>query len=174
MLSEGTSMDWQLGSSSTDVAERPSARVDEHGRRDGGLSSDRGGWGGEGAALRMRLERNRRAPSLARAAVREFSERREVSAEAATLALLVSEVVSNAVLYSDAPAADGIVLNARVLEHGGVRIEVLDGGSGFEAVPLSPENGRCGGYGLYLVDEQASDWGVDREYGTRVWFELDG
>jgi anti-sigma regulatory factor (Ser/Thr protein kinase) len=166
MLSEGASMDWERFSSSTDVAEWPREAPDGYARRDRGESGN--------AGLRITLARDRRAPSLARNAVRAFSEERELPIESATLALLVSEVVSNAVLHSDAPVASGILLCANVLDGGGVRVEVIDGGSGFDATPLSPEAGRCGGYGLYLVDEQASDWGVDHEYGTCVWFELEG
>ncbi|MGH2863814.1 MAG: ATP-binding protein [Solirubrobacteraceae bacterium] len=124
--------------------------------------------------LRMSLERDLQAPSLARAAVAGFSERAAISAnDLDTLALLVSELVSNAVLHSDAPPASGIVLFARVLARGTVRVEVIDRGSGFSATARAP--GRpVGGFGLYLVDRQAKRWGVDRQGGTRVWFELAG
>ena len=30
-----------------------------------------------------------------------------------------------------------------------------------------------GGYGLFLVERMASRWGVERDDGTLVWFELD-
>jgi anti-sigma regulatory factor (Ser/Thr protein kinase) len=122
--------------------------------------------------LRVSLERDRQAPSLARAAVAGFSERAQIAAsELDTLALLVSELVSNAVLHSDAPPASGIVLRARVLERGAVRVEVVDRGSGFCTTPRDPAQ-PLGGFGLYLVDRQSARWGVDREDGTRVWFEL--
>jgi anti-sigma regulatory factor (Ser/Thr protein kinase) len=122
--------------------------------------------------LHMSLERGPRAPSLARAAVAGFSERAEIpSPELDTLTLLVSELVSNAVLHSDAPPASGIVLCARVLSRGEVRVEVIDRGSGFSATPRDPAQ-PLGGFGLYLVEKQATRWGVDREAGTRVWFEL--
>lgn len=124
--------------------------------------------------LRMSLKRAPQAPSLARAAVAGFSERAEISSsELDTLTLLVSELVSNAVLHSDAPPASGIVLSARVISRGAVRVEVIDRGSGFSATPRDPAQ-PCGGFGLYLVDTQATRWGVDCEEGTRVWFELAG
>jgi anti-sigma regulatory factor (Ser/Thr protein kinase) len=122
--------------------------------------------------LEMSLERDPQAPSRARRAVAGFTEQSEIgSTDLATLTLLVSELVSNAVLHSDAPPASGILLCARLLEEGAVRVEVIDHGSGFTAMPRDPEQ-PLGGYGLYLVDQQATRWGVDREGGTRVWFEL--
>lgn len=124
------------------------------------------------SVLRMRLERDPQAPSLARQAVAGFTEKSEIAAtELATLTLLVSELVSNAVLHSDAPPACAIQLCARILDEGAVRVEVIDHGSGFTAAPRDPRQ-PLGGYGLYLVDKQATRWGVDSEGGTRVWFEL--
>jgi anti-sigma regulatory factor (Ser/Thr protein kinase) len=126
----------------------------------------------DASVLRMSLERHPRAPSLARAAVTSFTEQAQISpSEMDTLALLVSELVSNAVLHSDAPPASGISLCARVLDRGAVRVEVSDRGSGFSVTPRDPMQ-PLGGFGLYLVDKQATRWGVDRDCGTRVWFEL--
>lgn len=48
---------------------------------------------------------------------------------------------------------------------------MTDGGSGFTATPRDPSR-VTGGYGLFLVAQEANRWGVDREGGTRVWFEL--
>lgn len=59
-----------------------------------------------------------------------------------------------------------------MLEPGTVRVEVIDAGSGFN-VRRREDIGSRGGYGLFLVDEQASRWGMDREGGTHVWFELE-
>ncbi len=128
----------------------------------------------EGSSLRLSLGRDPQAPSLARAALRSFSEHTAIAApESAMLGLLVSELVSNAVLHSDAPAASGILLRACRLDGSAVRVEVIDAGNGFTALPRAPVKCAIGGYGLFLVDEQASRWGVDREGGTRVWFELE-
>lgn len=134
--------------------------------------SDRAAYSEDVRTMRISLEREPQAPSLARAAVAGFTEKSEIApADLATLTLLVSEVVSNAVLHSDAPPASGILLCARLLEEGAVRVEVTDRGSGFTAIPRDPTQPQ-GGYGLYLVEKQATRWGVDREGGTRVWFEL--
>jgi len=132
-------------------------------------------------SLQITLEREPQAPSVARAALAGFTESSELLPEELdTLALLVSELVSNAVLHSDAPPACAILLCAQLLDRGTVRVEVIDRGSGF-AVELRERGSRDGfrqregprgGYGLCLVDAQATRWGVDREGGTRVWFEI--
>jgi len=128
--------------------------------------------GAGGRCLQIELARDPQAPSVARAAVRGFTEDSDVTAAgSATLALLVSELVSNAVLHSDAPPASAIVLRARLLDSRTVRVEVLDRGSGLKATPRDPAR-PDGGYGLYLVNKEATRWGVDRHGGTRVWFEL--
>lgn len=122
--------------------------------------------------MRITLERDPMAPSLARAAVAGFSKQRQISpAGLDTLSLLVSELVSNAVVHSDAPAASEIELCAQQLGADGVRVEVTDQGSGFTAVARDP--GRLdGGYGLFLVDSEAASWGIDRRCGNCVWFEI--
>lgn len=122
--------------------------------------------------LRIELERDSSAPSVARAAVAGFFEERELQPQTlATLRLLVSELVSNAVLHSNAPATSHIQLCVQLLGETAVRVEVTDQGNGF--VPR--QRGEIpfgGGYGLYLVERQTTHWGVDQDDGTRVWFEL--
>lgn len=128
---------------------------------------------GDESMLRLEFARSPEAPASARAAIVGFFEERGVSAQTlATLTLLVSELVSNAVIHSDAPPVSAIELFARALEDGGVRVEVTDQGSGFSPGPRDPDRHR-GGYGLFLVDKQAKRWGVERKHGVRVWFELE-
>jgi anti-sigma regulatory factor (Ser/Thr protein kinase) len=130
--------------------------------------------GQEQGTLRVRLERDPSAPSAARAALSGFSKEREVSSKSLdTLALLVSELVSNAVLHSDAPSGSDIHLSARLVGSDAIRVEVTDRGSGFLASPRDPDR-LDGGYGLFLVDSQATSWGIERRCGTRVWFEIAG
>jgi anti-sigma regulatory factor (Ser/Thr protein kinase) len=126
----------------------------------------------DGRPLEVTLERDPLAPSRARAAVTRFSRESDVSPNSLdTLALLVSELVSNAVVHSDAPPASDIQLCARLVERDAIRVEVTDQGSGFAAVPRDPARME-GGYGLFLVDSQASSWGIDRRRGNCVWFEV--
>ncbi len=123
-------------------------------------------------ALRVELERNPEAPSVARAAIAGFFVERELDpGTLATLTLLVSELVSNAVAHSDAPPSSAVVLCVRLLGAEGVRVEVTDGGSGFVPEVRDP-NQQGGGYGLYLIDKQAKRWDVRQEDGTCVWFEM--
>jgi anti-sigma regulatory factor (Ser/Thr protein kinase) len=130
-------------------------------------------WTEEETALRIMLGRNPLAPSRARAAVAGFSMQRRISpAGLDTLSLLVSELVSNAVVHSDAPATSEIELCAQQLAPNSVRIEVTDQGSGFTAVARDPDRQEDGGYGLFLVDSQATSWGIDRRFGNCVWFEI--
>ncbi len=121
--------------------------------------------------LKLVLQQNRQAPSLARAAVSAFCENREMTdAVLATVALLVSEVVTNAVIHPKVRSPANIQLLARV-EPNLLRIEVIDDGSGF--VPAPRDASRVGsGYGLFLLGKQAQRWGVDQSGGTRVWFEV--
>jgi anti-sigma regulatory factor (Ser/Thr protein kinase) len=121
--------------------------------------------------LRLDIERDPEAPSLARAAVAGFCEGRGIRATTlATLRLLVSEIVTNAVIHPEVAPAATIHLCASTAP-GAIRIEVTDAGGGFTPRPRDPAR-LDGGYGLYLVDQQAERWGVERQRGTTVWFEM--
>lgn len=89
--------------------------------------------------------------------------------------LLVSELVTNAVRHAGLSAGDHIGLIVR-LHEAVLRVEVDDPGTGFELRAPKPDPARASGWGLYLVDELADRWGMDRgkRGGTRIWFELDG
>jgi anti-sigma regulatory factor (Ser/Thr protein kinase) len=83
----------------------------------------------------------------------------------------MSELVANAVEHSRASEGEPVsVLVAR--QRDGVRLEVTDGGSGFEPTGRRPA-GNQRGYGLFLVDQLTNRWGVERGPGARVWCELD-
>jgi anti-sigma regulatory factor (Ser/Thr protein kinase) len=121
--------------------------------------------------LVLKLQRNVEAPRIARAAVSELSEQVSLSGHTSqTLVLLVSEVVSNAVLHSDGPEKAPITLIASVTPEA-VRITVTDAGDGFVPKQRDPTSIHHG-YGLYLVDKAASSWGVETAAPTSVWFEL--
>jgi anti-sigma regulatory factor (Ser/Thr protein kinase) len=126
---------------------------------------------GLAASLELELPRNVEAPVVARAAVIGHCDDFDLDGSLChTLVLLVSEIVSNAVLHSRGPADAPIILTATVTEDA-VRITVTDAGRGF--IPKLRDPACVGaGYGLYLVDKAATRWGVDSVGGTRVWFEL--
>jgi anti-sigma regulatory factor (Ser/Thr protein kinase) len=122
-------------------------------------------------ALEIELEANPHAPAIARAAVNGFADRLELDRTTlATLALLVSEIVTNAVVHPDAEEGGKIALRA-LLSSGTLRVEVIDQGTGFTPAARDPAQ-IAGGYGLFLLDKQAARWGVERCRGTSVWFEL--
>jgi anti-sigma regulatory factor (Ser/Thr protein kinase) len=127
---------------------------------------------GEGpTTLRLELEPTREAPALARAAIAGFTEGRELDpATLATIALLVSEIITNAVIH---PAVEGpakIALYAHMTDEA-IRIEVTDQGEGFTPAPRDPDS-ASGGYGLFLVEQEAARWGIERADGNTVWFEI--
>ena len=85
------------------------------------------------------------------------------------IVLLASELVSNAVKHAD---ADPVSIRFQVMP-ACVRVEVADDGPGFAPGPIEAIPGEVGGWGLYLVNELSSRWGVIDGPGSRVWFEVD-
>lgn len=118
--------------------------------------------------LELRLVGDERAPMLARRALNErFGEELSPAASGA-LRLLVSELVTNAVRHA---STTGEVRLKAWSTPQGLRVEVRDPGEGFAPGTPTPR-GADGGYGLVLVERMAQRWGVDRDEGTCVWFEL--
>ena len=91
----------------------------------------------------------------------------------ADLLLLLSELVSNAVIHGQV-GAEGRIRVRLDHEPGQVRVEVSDPGSGFDWEHRRRERPRReGGFGLALVERISERWGIERESGvTCVWFEL--
>ena len=85
------------------------------------------------------------------------------------IVLLASELVANAVRHA---GADSIAIRFSV-HSDTVRVEVIDGGPGFDPSGAARRERDAGGWGLHLVDELASRWGVVDGQGSRVWFEID-
>ena len=86
--------------------------------------------------------------------------------------LLVSELVTNAIRHAGLEEQETIRLVVETDDRG-MRVEVSDRGPGFELTEPAPDPSRPSGWGLYLVRELSDRWGIDRDGGTRVWFELD-
>jgi anti-sigma regulatory factor (Ser/Thr protein kinase) len=126
---------------------------------------------GLSAPLELALERNVQAPAIARAAISGLCEDLRLDGLLRqTLVLLISEVVSNAVLHSSGPAEAPITVVASVTAEA-FHVTVTDAGGGF--VPSERDPARVeGGYGLYLLEKAASRWGVQESSPTTVWFEL--
>lgn len=88
-----------------------------------------------------------------------------------TAALLLGELVSNAVRHGGGGDDDVIVYLAVGSER--IRAEVCDSGPGFDPASITPRGTPAGGFGLVLLDRLASRWGVSSEGESCVWFEMD-
>jgi two-component sensor histidine kinase len=115
------------------------------------------------AAITVTLPRDHGAPGKARALLRANANDLE-RARLDTAVLLISELVTNAVLHGT-----GEIRLTIDIAGPDARFSVCDDGGGRPVV--RPEPGPDGGWGLRLVGQLASRWGV-REGRTQVWFEL--
>jgi anti-anti-sigma factor len=125
--------------------------------------------------VELELDRDPGAPARARAELRQALADDVGETDRATLTLLTSELVTNAVIHSVAEAGEKVVLRITTYPER-VRIEVTDPGSGFELGNLPPRPRDFGGHGLVVVEGLSSRWGTTRagsDGGFCVWFELD-
>src|SRR5215213_1882993 len=76
--------------------------------------------------------------------------------------LLVSELVTNSVKHAQVSEDDSLYLDV-VFNDSVVRVEVRDSGPGFERPAVAPPDDADEGWGLFLVEQLADEWGVDRE-----------
>jgi anti-sigma regulatory factor (Ser/Thr protein kinase) len=107
------------------------------------------------------------APAAARAELGNLGLER---AEGQAAMLLASELVTNCIRHAGVGRRQRIRLRALVTDTL-VRIEVVDSGAGMCVVMRAGDG--PGGWGLRLVDRIADRWGVVRDAGTHVWFEID-
>ena len=121
--------------------------------------------------LDLTLPAGPQAPGEARHALDGLAERIQ-SERLDEVRLLVSELVTNSVRHAGIDHRDWIGLKVDVSTRK-LRVEVTDGGPGFEAGRPLPSMYQDSGWGLYLVEQIADRWGVTQEEGTCVWFELD-
>jgi anti-sigma regulatory factor (Ser/Thr protein kinase) len=121
----------------------------------------------EKVSLEVELPRANAAPGVARRALRAWCAGRIGADLLVDAELLASELAANALLHGEGP----ITLRA-CLDDDRLLVEVIDAGSGFERQLRHSEFSQIGGWGLDIVDEIASRWGV-HEGTTHVWFELE-
>ena len=119
--------------------------------------------------LRLTVAGGPRAPERARAWLRRGASWLPDELRR-SLELLLSELVNNAVRHGGAGGEQLIELELRTIE-GGVGMAVIDHGAGFAPAACDPPVDP-GGWGLVLVDQIASRWGVVQDGRTCVWFEL--
>ena len=116
--------------------------------------------------LTLELPRVPTAGSLARSAVSDSFAEELGRDRVGELLLVVSELVTNAVLYG----RGAITLKLRV-DRDGVFGEVVDQGGGFEREVRERGPDEFTGRGLMIVDALSRRWGI-HEGTTHVWFEL--
>jgi len=118
--------------------------------------------------LERELPQSRQAPALARAFLREASCGAHRAAVVDEAVLLVSEVVTNAVLHGGPPITVAVDCDG-----GGLQVLVRDGSPRLLQRRQANEDDE-GGRGLELVDLLSSEWGVQPEPpdGKHVWFRL--
>ena len=122
--------------------------------------------------VQMTLAADRAAPGSARGALASACDGVVDAEVLAVAALLTSELVTNAVTHS--AAIDGANAHLNVwLSPTCLRVEVADNGDGFRPEPRVRDQDLGSGWGLHLVEEMASGWGVTIGVGTHVWFDLE-
>jgi anti-sigma regulatory factor (Ser/Thr protein kinase) len=85
------------------------------------------------------------------------------------LALVVSELVTNAVRHAGLAAGEPIGLDV-MSTNGYLRVAVHDGGPGFDPPGRNREPGVSGGFGLPIIAALSDEWGVERSAGgCTVW-----
>nr|WP_202532917.1 MULTISPECIES: ATP-binding protein [unclassified Streptomyces] len=106
-----------------------------------------------------------------RGAVRELLRYRWKEEPAQVAELLLSELVTNALVHTD----DGAVVAVSVAPRR-LRVEVRDFVPGMDPEShVPPADDGTHGRGLILVESLADSWGISpRSLGKVVWFELDG
>jgi serine/threonine-protein kinase RsbW len=86
-----------------------------------------------------------------------------------TVMLLVSELVTNAIMHSQSGAPDGTVTVTLCPVSAGVLVQVRDdGGPSEPCLARNRIDGAEHGYGLLLVDALADSWGTISSPGSRV------
>jgi anti-sigma regulatory factor (Ser/Thr protein kinase) len=89
-----------------------------------------------------------------------------------TLALIVSELVTNSIMHAGLTANDTVDLH---VENGGpqVRLTVHDRGPGFILAAPNSDPLEIGGQGLVIAAALSNSWGVDcGDDGCSVWCEV--
>ena len=121
--------------------------------------------------LRMPIGSDSHAPSAARHAIGTL--RPDLgNARYRVCELLVSELVTNVVRHTHGGRSIA-ASDMRVRMYADrVRVEVRDDGPGFRPAERGEDQDPGSGWGLFLVDELADEWGIESGVQNCVWFEL--
>jgi anti-sigma regulatory factor (Ser/Thr protein kinase) len=122
------------------------------------------------STLRISLPQNVASPAQARRQVCLFAAEHDLLGQEGVALLVVSELVTNAVLHGAEP------IHVCVSRHSdSLRIEVSDGDA--HTSPIDPLRPRAydepGGRGMQIVNALSRGWGVTRhDDGKTVWAEV--
>ena len=117
--------------------------------------------------LQVNLLPTSQAPGIARRSLADWLAPAVDAGEIDTARLLVSELVTNAVVHGH-----GEITLRATLDEDRLLVEVIDEGHGFERSVRQQDFAAIGGRGLAIVDAESSRWGI-HEGTTHVWFELE-
>jgi anti-sigma regulatory factor (Ser/Thr protein kinase) len=120
--------------------------------------------------LDLRLAGGPKAASAARHALeglRDYTDPQLME----NIRLLVSELVTNSIRHAGVGPEEWIRLTVDARPES-VRVQVCDPGDGFEPRVTVPTVGQSSGWGLFLVEQLADRWGVEKDDATCVWFEI--
>jgi anti-sigma regulatory factor (Ser/Thr protein kinase) len=123
------------------------------------------------APIRLSMAAGVDAPYAARQALEALSGRIDEEL-LETTRLIVTELVTNSVQHAP-PGEDGEVDMSVSPFPDRLRIEVIDGGSGFKPGTPALSSAQTSGWGLWLVEQLTDRWGIDNQHSTRVWCEID-
>ena len=128
------------------------------------------GYGAGRMANRIVLTPNPGSVAVARRWTTDQTNQLGFSDLAETAALLVSELVTNAVLHAETECE----LTVRA-HRGGIRVEVIDGSDEFPVGAVDPDPLALSGRGMLLVDALSSAHGSAAVPGggKLVWFEIE-
>ncbi len=111
------------------------------------------------------------APRVARSAIESLLSQSPPPFVADAL-LLTSELVTNAVLHTEADFTVSAEFDPAVTS---LRVEVADSSRVVPTLPAATSNASVGGHGLRIVAAVARAWGVSAtDHGKVIWFELGG
>lgn len=119
--------------------------------------------------VELTLPAEPRAAAVARSHVRDLPLDQETLE---VVSLLVTELVTNAVRHGRVSESTRITVHLNIVEDDLVRVDVVNDGPVFDAVPRTREVDTEGGLGLQLVDQLAERWGVEGNGSTTVWLEV--
>jgi anti-sigma regulatory factor (Ser/Thr protein kinase) len=123
------------------------------------------------STLRISLPQSVASPAQARRQVCRFAAEHDLLGQEGVALLVLSELVTNAVLHGAEPIQVCVSKHSDVL-----RLEVSDGDAHTsEIVPLAARaSEEPGGRGMHIVNALSRGWGVTRhDDGKTVWAEVE-